>query len=196
VELVYPAQYPRNVLLDPVELVRPASLPINVLLDPEELVYPASNPRNVLEYPVELVYPAFIPRNVLEFPVELVYPAQYPINALLNPVVLYRPAFNPKNTLVFEFPPRISQTLVPELFVSTVCGVDAAVIDFIDTTIVPLKSLVGVIWRASVLVAIGPHAPLAEIDDKVCPPNVIVNVPAVLPVTVYVIWYNVPLIAG
>jgi hypothetical protein len=50
--------------------------------------------------------------------------------------------------------------------------------------IAPSKSDVGVICNTPVPVEVGPHAPVAEIELDVSPPKVIVNVPAVLPVTV------------
>ena len=56
-----------------------------------------------------------------------------------------------------------------------------------ETTIVPLKSVVGVIEKVPVEVAFGPQVPVAVTLDWVSPPNPIVKLPAVLPVTVYVI---------
>jgi hypothetical protein len=55
---------------------------------------------------------------------------------------------------------------------------------FILSTIVPLKSLVGVITNVPVVVALGPTAPVAVKLPLVKPPKPIVNEPAVLPVTV------------
>ena len=54
----------------------------------------------------------------------------------------------------------------------------------IETTIVPLKSVVGVIDSELVEIALGPKAFVEEYPTEVTPPNVTVNVPAVLPVTV------------
>ena len=51
-------------------------------------------------------------------------------------------------------------------------------------TIVPLKSVVGAMDSEPVDVAFGPQAFVPEYSIDVAPPNVTVNVPAVLPVTV------------
>ena len=56
--------------------------------------------------------------------------------------------------------------------------------DLIDTTIVPLKSDVGVMTSPATVVALGPNEPVAVILASDCPPNASVNEPAVLPVTV------------
>ena len=60
----------------------------------------------------------------------------------------------------------------------------AAVIALTLITIVPLKSLVGVIVKPAVEVAVGPHAPVAEIEEIESPPKAIVTDPAVRPVIV------------
>ena len=54
----------------------------------------------------------------------------------------------------------------------------------IDKTIVPSKFDDGVITRVPVVVACGPTAPVAVNKPEVNPPNPIVKLPAVLPVTV------------
>ena len=59
-----------------------------------------------------------------------------------------------------------------------------------DITIVPLKSVVGVMDNVPVVVAFGPQALVAEYAFDVTPPKVIVNEPAVLLVTVNVTWYK------
>jgi hypothetical protein len=67
-------------------------------------------------------------------------------------------------------------------------AVEAAVICLMDMTIFPSKSVVGAIESVPVDVALGPQALVAKYAPEVCPPNVIVKVPAVLLVTVNAIW--------
>jgi hypothetical protein len=58
------------------------------------------------------------------------------------------------------------------------------VICLTEITIFPSKSIVGVMDNVPVEEALGPVAPVAEYVFEVTPPKVMVNVPAVLPVTV------------
>ena len=101
------------------------------------------------------------------------------------PVVFERSALTP--FAVFEFPiARISLLTAPKLFNKLIVALPA-VICLIDKTIVPLKSEVGVITSVPVVVTLGPMLPVAVIPPLKYSPNPIVKLPAVLPVTVYVI---------
>lgn len=99
------------------------------------------------------------------------------------------------NVLYWAVPDRISNCTAPvESFAANI-GVETAVILFRDVReMVPLKSVVGVMVNAEVPVAVGPHVPVAVCDPDDCPPTVIVKLPAVLPVTVQLIWYLYPLV--
>jgi hypothetical protein len=79
---------------------------------------------------------------------------------------------------------RISILAVPPESLSVRIGVDRAVILFILNTILPLNVVEGVMVDMPTLVEVGPHAPLADSPVRLCPPNAISKVPAVLPVTV------------
>jgi hypothetical protein len=63
-------------------------------------------------------------------------------------------------------------------------GTDATVMALIEITIVPSNRDVGVIVKLSVVVVVGPNAPLAVIPAMDWPPKAIVNDPAVRRVTV------------
>ena len=72
---------------------------------------------------------------------------------------------------------------VPALEFKVMLAADGVII-LIDKTIVPLKSLVGVITKVPVVVARGPTLPVAVKLPLVNPPKATVKLPAVLPVTV------------
>ena len=103
---------------------------------------------------------------------------------MLNiPVVTLEPALRPIKIFVLEVAFLISFVTVPALFLKLIEALEAE-ITFMLITIVPSKSVVGVIESVPVEVARGPTAPVAVIVDEVTPPNKILNEPAVLPVTV------------
>jgi hypothetical protein len=85
--------------------------------------------------------------------------------------------------LLFAVAFLISLVTVPALFLKLIEALETD-IALILITIVPSKSVVGVIERVPVLVARGPTAPVALNPEVVTPPNKILNEPAVLPVTV------------
>ncbi len=99
------------------------------------------------------------------------------------PVVFLEPAPRPIKVLVFEVAFLISLVTVPALFLKLI-DAEEAEITLMLITIVPSKSVVGVIERVPVEVALGPVAPVAVNPEVVTPPNKILNEPAVLPVTV------------
>ena len=107
---------------------------------------------------------------------------------MLAPVVLYAPASDPKKVL-FKLPvdALIATLALPAESLSITDAVDTAVMALIDSTTVPSKSVVGVTVKLPVVVVVGPKAPLAVIVARDCPPNARVKLPAVRPVTVYVI---------
>ena len=77
--------------------------------------------------------------------------------------------------------------MFPELSSQDVVAIYPPLVLILNTS-VPLKSLVGVITRVPVVVALGPCAPEPfALITKFVPPKSTVTVPAVLPVTVYVI---------
>ena len=99
------------------------------------------------------------------------------------PVVFLKPLLIPKNTFVLEDEILIWLLTVPALLLNVTLALDAE-ITLIDKTIVPLKSDVGVITTLSVVVALGPTAPVAVKLPDINPPKPMVKLPAVLPVTV------------
>ena len=103
---------------------------------------------------------------------------------LLFPVVLKLPAPIPINVFPVAVFALISIRAVPSEDLRLTNGVDTAVIDLIEITIVPLKSVVGVMVSEAVDVVVGHQAHVAVNPEALCPPNPIVNEPAVLPVTV------------
>jgi hypothetical protein len=89
----------------------------------------------------------------------------------------------PKNKFVLEDEILIWLLTAPALLLSVTLALEVVMV-WIDNTIVPLKSEVGVITNVSVVVARGPTAPVAVNAEDVNPPKATVNDPAVLPVTV------------
>ena len=92
------------------------------------------------------------------------------------------------NVLYWAVPARSSNCIAPvESFAANI-GVDSAVILLRDVSdMVPSKSVVGVMVKAAVLPAVGPHAPVAVWAPEDCPPTVMMKLPVVLPVTVQLI---------
>ena len=101
------------------------------------------------------------------------------------PVVLYLPAPLPTKVLFFPFVvDLISNAFPPAEFIRAHVGLYVPVICLIERIIFLLNVVLGLIDNVPVEEAFGPQALVAEYAMLVSPPNEIVNVPAVLPVTV------------
>ena len=174
---------PKKQLDTPVVFAPPELAPKKELEPPVVLATPELAPKNELLLAIVLALPEFLPKKELPIPVVLDSPEAEPKKELEAPVVFVLPAINPTKVLVFILLILILLVAVPPLLLNVTDALDAE-INLIDKTIVPLKSLVGVITSVPVVVALGPTLPVAVNEADIKPPKSIVNEPAVLPVTV------------
>ena len=157
------------------------------VVTPSAMDRPEFNPIAVLCVPVVLLFNELTPTAVLLAPVVLFCNEINPTAVFCMPVVIRPPADVPIARLLEAVFALISKAVADELVRPIINGEDTNVIERIETTMVPLKSEVGVMVNPVVVVAVGPKAPVTEIPASDCPPNARVNEPVVLPVTVYAI---------
>ena len=154
---------------------------------PSAMNRPEFAPTAVLFAPVVLFSNEPNPIAALLAPVVLLSNELDPIAVFCTPVVIRTPADVPIARLPEAVFALISKAVADELVRPVINGEDADVIERIETTMVPLKSEVGVMVNPAVVVAVGPKAPVIARPASDCPPNARVNEPVVLPVTVYAI---------